>query len=132
MSDVDEEIAAIVPTVIDSYFVVDYYDQPLTGWLRAGGCYWYFRLRNDHYEVFAAPREERIPHLLDHRKFRSMVGRHWDFYPGRDRVPFDPRVKPEWEKFYEDRPERLPEPTVLVRVGRTKLYDWKIVVDVEE
>jgi hypothetical protein len=63
--------------------VSDYWDGPLSGWLRAKGRYLFFKSNvGKSYDVFEVPRAIRLPHLRHTRMFRHMVGWHYDSKPG--------------------------------------------------
>jgi hypothetical protein len=86
-----ERIETFPSQQIDWVWYDDYYDRPLSGWIRAGGKRYYYELLNETmdwyslYGVYHVPRSVRIPHLLEHRMWRQMVGWTHDWRPGEPR-----------------------------------------------
>lgn len=106
--------------------VCEYYDKPLTGWLRAQGKYLYF-VTDDYYgdeegteyKVYDMPRELRLVHLRHHRQFRNIVGWHHEFAPDgrRGEGPF-----PGWRRYYNiEKPKPFDPRAVGTLIGTTDL-----------
>lgn len=118
--------------------VSDYYDLPLSGWIRVGGQYLYFNLECGfeadprRYGLYVVPADRRLPHLRRVRKFRQLVGWHWDWRPGtRCRGSFSKSTHPNWQAFYA-----LPEPpkidlSVCRKVGVSRDLETVALLDAE-
>lgn len=101
---------------VKAYLVEDYWDGVRSGWLRAGGRYYWFELSEGGapagdgagatWEVFDLPRDVRLAHLLHARRFRCMVGRRWDVVVGRREPRPELFPKPGFRAFYD-----LPRPS---------------------
>ncbi len=70
-------------TFISEY---DYWDRPLTGWLRVKGRYHYFHIDDAHadegvWSIYKVPRDITLVHLKRVRRWRQLVGWASDYNP---------------------------------------------------
>ena len=93
-----------------------YYNEPLTGWLRANGRYFYFELAEPQsYRVYEMPRDVTLAHLRHARLFRHVVGWLWDWKPGARTHSLERGPRDGYKAFYE---APAPAPVLPDAVGR--------------
>jgi len=116
MSSLLERIAKFEHDPVDWMFYDDYYDRPLTGWIRVKGKRYYFSLLNQPLDgqslwgVYHVPRAIRIPHLLSHRRWRQIVGWNHDRRPGEETRAAKPKVMDNFSRYSaEEEYHNLPD-----------------------
>lgn len=92
----------------DYCIIKDYWDYPLDGFIRTKGYYLYFSAdfgdgyNPVYYKLYMiTDKELRVRTLMESRRFRHMVGWHWEYKKGENRGRFNPASKPNWEDYYK-------------------------------
>lgn len=91
--------------------IFGYYDGPIDGWVRVDRGYYYFKIATPisswhrYYNIYFVEKPVRIPHLLNLRLFRHLVGWHMTRFPGKDRRWFNGDHQSEQYRRYYNTPK---------------------------